>query len=329
MITLTKDKAQLTAYLQEKGWLSGQEAVKAAEKPGEGNMNFTLRIDTGERTFILKQSRPYVEKYPQVAAPATRVLQEGEFYSLISNAPALKALMPTMTGVDEANNVLVMDDLGTSADYTYAYQEGKQIPEAELMEIVSFAAKLHQQFDAKAIAEPIRNQAMRQLNHEHIFIYPYVHDNGLNLDEVLDGLAAVAEPLKEDDALKTKISQLGTLYLADGPRLLHGDYFPGSWLKTADGVRIIDPEFCFFGPPEFEVGVMLAHLEMAAQPTALVERAETQYNNLMVIDQHLSQQFKAIEILRRILGLAQLPLQIGLSERAQLVEESVAILKNT
>jgi 5-methylthioribose kinase len=39
-------------------------------------MNCVLRIETA-RSFIIKQSRGYVEKYPQIAAPAERVLTEG------------------------------------------------------------------------------------------------------------------------------------------------------------------------------------------------------------------------------------------------------------
>jgi 5-methylthioribose kinase len=36
-------------------------------------------VETATRSFIVKQSRGYVEKYPQVLAPASRVLTEGAF----------------------------------------------------------------------------------------------------------------------------------------------------------------------------------------------------------------------------------------------------------
>jgi 5-methylthioribose kinase len=32
-------------------------------------MNCVLRIETAARSFIIKQSRGYVERYPQIAAP--------------------------------------------------------------------------------------------------------------------------------------------------------------------------------------------------------------------------------------------------------------------
>ena len=51
-------------------------------------------------------------------------------------------------------------------------------------------------------------------------------------------------------------------YLAhEGSSLIHGDLFPGSLLQTGSGeLRVIDPEFCFCGDPEFDIGVFYAHL---------------------------------------------------------------------
>lgn len=45
------------------------EVVEGVEREGEGNMNCVVRVMTSRRSFILKQSRPWVEKYPGFAAP--------------------------------------------------------------------------------------------------------------------------------------------------------------------------------------------------------------------------------------------------------------------
>jgi len=34
---------------------------------------------------------------------------------------------------------------------------------------------------------------------------------------------------------------------------------------------VIDPEFDFFGPPDYDVGVLVAHIELAGQASALSE----------------------------------------------------------
>ena len=84
MIKLEKDINIITAYLQAQSWILEGENISSFEVPGEGNMNFTLRITTKRRSFIIKQSRNYVEKYPQIAAPEDRTQREADFYNAIS-----------------------------------------------------------------------------------------------------------------------------------------------------------------------------------------------------------------------------------------------------
>ena len=323
---LTADKTYLERYLKGQGWLPLNEKITAIEIPGAGNMNFIIRVKTQERSLIIKQSREFVEKYPQIEAPAERALREAEFYQLISEEESIKKKMPRLIGVDKKNHVLNLEDLGHGVDYTFLYQKNMQLDVAELEEIITFAARLHQTINTDTSEALLPNREMRKLNHEHIFIYPYLSDNGLDLEDILPGLQDVGLPFKEDVFLKQAVKKLGDRYLEDGKTLLHGDYFPGSWLKTEDGIKIIDPEFCFFGDVEFEIGVTLAHLKMANQPDALVEKALKIYKDLSPVDDQLCKKFMAIEILRRILGLAQLPLNLDLEERKALLNEARAIL---
>ena len=328
MIKLNKTIAALSSYLHSKEWLYEDETILSAEKPGDGNMNFTLRITTNRRSFIIKQSREYVEKYPQVAAPSERVLREAEFYKLAGTVPQLKLMMPKVIGLDQENSIMLMDDLGKGLDYSYLYEDGKVISEADLLTVIYFIAKLHTAINSETTSQRIVNKNMRELNHEHIFKYPYLKENGINLDDILPGLQEEANTLKQDEKLKKAVLALGKLYLANGTVLLHGDYFPGSWLKRASGVRIIDPEFCFFGIPEFEIGVTIAHLKMADQPEELIKKALRHYKNSCSLDEELCEKFVAVEIIRRIIGLAQLPLQIPLKKRVELLKEARKTLIN-
>src|SRR6185369_3978544 len=111
--------------------------------------------------------------------------------------------------------------------------------------------------------------------------------------------------------------------LGSGPCLLHGDYFPGSWLRMADGVKIIDPEFCFFGPPEFEIGVMLAHLYLARQPEDTIAAVVDFYRARAPLEERLARQFAGVEIMRRLVGVSQLPLPYGPEEKEELLHRSM------
>lgn len=322
MIKLNNNIAALSSYLKTKDWLETDETILSVEKPGEGNMNFTLRIITNKRSFIIKQSREYVEKYPQVAAPKERVIYEAKFYKLIEDIPSLKEMMPNVIGLDKENSVMLMDDLGKGTDYTKLYKKEETIPEEDLLVLIDFMVKLHTSITSDTTEKKIINRKMRELNHEHIFKYPYAAENGIDLDDVLPGLQEQARILKQDDTLKKVVLELGKLYLTDGSVLVHGDYFPGSWLKTASGIKIIDPEFCFFGFAEFEMAITLAHLKMANQPDELITKALQHYKKSCSLDLLLCEKFVATEIIRRIIGLAQLPLEIDLEKRTLLLKEA-------
>ena len=317
------DLPELTGYLQTQGWVTPTEQIRSAAKAGEGNMNFTLRVKTNERSFILKQARPWVEKYPQIAAPWDRALIEGRFYEVIAAAPAVATGMPKLIGLDKISRIIALEDLGEALDFTHLYC-GDDLSQSELEALMKWLSHLHRLFTASEFMEEFANREMRELNHQHIFHLPLQQENGLDLDAITPGLGAVASFLKSDTEYVEAVRELGAQYLTDGETLLHGDFFPGSWLKTAAGVRVIDPEFCFFGSREFDLGVMMAHLHLANQNEKLIKFALQCYTQSF--DEKLMWKFAGVEIMRRLIGVAQLPLQYGLLEKTRLLELSHALL---
>jgi len=167
---------------------------------------------------------------------------------------------------------------------------------------------------------------MKTLNHEHIFVFPYQLDNGFDLDQVQAGLQSLSFKYKQNEKLKSIITELGRIYLQNDTVLLHGDYYPGSWLKVADGLRLIDPEFSYFGKAEFDLGVMLAHLKMSRHTDVAVDQVLKHYEKPRGFEDHLMWAFAGVEMMRRIIGLAQLPLSLSLKEKESLLEESVRLI---
>lgn len=321
----------LQDYLRRRGWLDTGEVISLVEKPGEGNMNYTLRVITPNRTLIVKQSRGYVEKYPSIVAPANRAVTEGRFYQELRDIPTLAGQMPQLMGTDDEYNILVLEDLGAASDFTFIYQPGQQLSETDALTLTAFISDLHNQFATRTPDPAFANQSMRVLNHEHIFNYPFLGDNGFDLDTVQPGLQELAMPYKRDAELKSIMKQLGKVYVANvesgkSVTLLHGDYYPGSWLQTASGTKIIDPEFCFYGPAEFDLGVMMAHLMMAEQPPTVLNTVLTNYQPADGFDDSLRRRFTGVEIMRRLIGLAQLPLNLSLETKRDLLGEAYSLL---
>ena len=314
-----EEPEQLTDFLRMNGWIAADEKIACLEKPGEGNMNYVLRVSTDRQSFIIKQSRPWVEKYPQIDAPIERIVVEAQFYKALSEIPVLQSFIPALKGFKGESYIMAVEDLGESSDFTLIYKKEEAIQTSELTELIQFLSELHQ-IDVRELREPFpANQKLKQLNAEHIFHYPYLLENGFDLDTIQEGLQALALPYKQDEALKDKIIDLGERYLGLGDVLIHGDYYPGSWLRTRKGTKVIDPEFAYVGNAEFDLGVLVAHLKMAQTEESVIKAVLQEYVMPDNFDHVLFAGFCGAEILRRIIGLAQLPLDLTLAEKAELL----------
>lgn len=102
---------------------------------------------------------------------------------------------------------------------------------------------------------------MCTLTEQVIFHDPYVEAplnkwNTPLLDDIVSDI--------KDDAnekLLLQVLALRTKFLSAKEVLLHGDLHSGSIMATTEGqVKIIDPEFAFYGPIAFDIGMFIANL---------------------------------------------------------------------
>lgn len=307
------------------GWLPADRRVVSVALAGAGNMNLVERVTLdNDTTVILKRARAWVEKYPDIPAPIERAEVEAAFYTAVADSAAGRA-MPTHLGFSKAAAANLIADLGEGTDGMSAYS-GKSISDDALDAIADWMLALH------GLEGPyddiLTNMAMRTLNAFHIFDYPLDPKNGLDLDAITPGLQHLADELKRDDGFVAAVKAVGLRYLgSETGVLLHGDLYPGSWLMTEAGIFVIDPEFCWIGPREWDVGVLVAHLRLSGQPEGTAERFIKRYGALL--DHKLLNQIVGIEIMRRLIGVAQLPLTIGLEAKAMLLAEARDLVLGT
>ena len=149
----------------------------------------------------------------------------------------------------------------------------------------------------------------------------------MDLNAIQSGLHELAVPIYADQSLVDTIAKLGERYLGEGNHLIHGDYYPGSWLKVNEDVKVIDPEFSYFGLAEFDLSVFLAHMKMAQSATSSIQWVRENYQRPAGFDERLLDQFTGIEILRRLIGIAQLPLALSIDEKRDLIDEAISLIK--
>lgn len=317
------DVEGLDSLLRVLGWLEPGERVHSGDPAGEGNMNLTLRVVTSHRRFILKQARPWVEKYPEIAAPWERSDVEQAFYARVKEIPAVARRMPCVLGRSQSARVIVMEDLADAHDLTSLYR-GDRLADDELRILASYLSDLHTA-TAGAPTPALENRAMRALNHEHIYVIPLDPEADLDLDAHEPGLTDAARRLQADMEFRVAANATAERYLSNGRHLVHGDYFPGSWMRMDDGIRVIDPEFAFFGDPELDVACAVAHLALAGQPRSDATRLVEIYGSASdspALDPRWLARYAAIEVVRRLIGVAQLRIPASRGERAALLERA-------
>jgi len=314
MTTINTDTS--LSELQILPFWEANEQVLAARIAGEGNMNVVLRITTNLRSVILKQSKAYVRKFPQIPAPIQRIAVEHDYFKLVNQNSVLRNFSPKILAFDPDNHLLLTEDLGEGIDCSKLYTKELQLEDSDFERLTDYLNELHG-LDASRFPS---NLEMKKLNHEHIFEFPFLAENGFDLDSIQPGLQQLSLEYKKDNSLKSALKELGKRYLTLGDTLLQGDYYPGSWLKVDEEIKVIDPEFAFVGDKEFDLGVMLAHMDLAQQSAEKITTILKRYR--FPISSELLYKYKGVEIMRRLIGIAQLPIELSLIQKKALLDSA-------
>lgn len=306
-----------------------EEVVTSVVKAGEGNMNLVLRVATDRQSVVVKQARPWVEKYQDIPAPDERILSEIEFYRRTSAATDVSAAMPAVLAADASQRLMVLEDLGATSDYSTLYSSHVDASEVDAVfqHAIDWVARLHK---CDVVGESsLGCRPLLELNHQYIFSVPLQDPPVSDLDSMCEGLTDASRALCKDEAVCEAMKRLGEIYLdGEGP-LLHGDFYPGSWLKTEAGFQVIDPEFCFCGPVEFELGVVAAHWIFCGSQAgdAAVDRVCDRYGE--EVSRELLLGFSGAELVRRLIGVAQPPLDADLNRRIEWLKCGERFLKQS
>ncbi|MEP1087873.1 phosphotransferase [Algoriphagus sp.] len=292
------------------------EKLESIASAGESNMNLVLRVKTNLRSVILKQSKPFVRKFPQIPAPIDRIEIELCYYQLIEDDEILSSFSPRPLNYNAEHHILLIEDLGNGTDFSAMYGQDYTWDSSDFNALSQYLNALHE----LQVSNFPDNLEMKKLNHEHLFQFPFEEENGFDLDSIQPGLQGLSLAYKRDLDLKSALEALGKRYLSQGTILLHGDFHPSSWLKTENGVKFIDTEFAFMGDCEFDLGVLFAHFDLAQQDTSCQSNFLKLYRHSY--SEKLVDAYRGMEIMRRLIGIAQLPLSLTLEEKKSLLEKA-------
>lgn len=316
MDLLPASRPAVEAHLRRLGWLASDEPLLRLTPAGEDTGHRSLRAETPTRTFILKQAMAGAGDQTGV----TGLEVEHAFYRAIAGTDALAIRAPRVLGSDPAHGLLCLTDLGSGPSLVAAYgapetlRGDQQRADGTLTALVYWLWKLHAlPVTTLAGMQVFRDRNLRLRNHARIFTDPLATATPAPLSPALQ---ALHRQFAADATLAGRAQRLGAIYLGDAghdsaPALLHGNYCPESWLRHPRmGVTIVGPASAFLGPPELDVGMFLAHLTLAGLHQSELAMLMGSYVTPPGFSYPLALGFAGMEIIRRLLGVAQLPLTV-------------------
>ena len=92
-----------------------------------------------------------------------------------------------------------------------------------------------------------------------VFTEPYVNDKNRNII-IPENLDFVKKYLYEDMDLRGEVAELKNNFMNNAQALIHGDLHSGSIFINENGMKVIDPEFSFYGPMGYDIGNVIGNL---------------------------------------------------------------------
>jgi len=239
------------------------------QEVGDGNLNLVFIVTGDKGAAIVKQALPYVrlvgESWP---LPLKRSFFE--YHALTrQEARAGEGTVPAIFHFDEAQALIVMEYLSPHIILRRALIDGRMPPKIAKDIGLFMARTLFRGSDLSMTARERKrdlalfadNVELCDITENLVFTDPY-YEAELNRHTSPQLDALVAE-LRADRDLKVEAQKLKHMFAANAETLVHGDLHSGSIMVTDEDTRIIDPEFAFYGPMAFDVGMLLANFWMA------------------------------------------------------------------
>lgn len=243
------------------------------EEIGDGNINYVYRIfDTNtKKSLILKQADVQTRVRPDGYLNPDRSTREAEVLKLYNEcAPGFS---PKIIYADPVMAAIIMEDIGSYSNLRMELMAGKIFYGIEKLiarfivdtSLPSTDLVLAYQKKFKAAAK-FYNPDLCKITEDLVFTHPYkdVRQRNILLPENADWLK---KKFYEDSNLIARIAALKEKFNNYPQGLIHGDLHSGSiFVKNENEetkIKIIDPEFAFYGPIAYDLGNVLAHFIFA------------------------------------------------------------------
>lgn len=259
------DTDTVKQYAVEVLHLFAPDEETACEEIGDGNINYVFRIRSLKdgHSVIVKQAdrllrssgRLLDQNRSRIEAAALRL--EGEL------APGF---VPELYHYDEVMAATAMEDVSSFRNLRQELAENRVYPHLSRNLSVFMVDTLLPTTDLVLDAEEKKrrvqfftNPELCKITEDLVLTEPYYDYKGRNI--ITPGNETfVEEKLYRDEALHAELAQLRLNFMNNAQALLHGDLHTGSVFANETGIKVLDPEFAFYGPMGYDIGNVIGNL---------------------------------------------------------------------
>lgn len=234
---------------------------------GDGNLNLVFIVEGPQGSVVVKQALPYVRLVGD-SWPLPLKRSFFEYHALTRQEQRAPGVVPEILHFDEGQALIVMEYLTPHIILRKALIAGRELPRIA-NDLGLFTARtlfrgsdMHMETRQRKadLALFADNVELCDITENLVFTDPYFE---AKLNRHTPALDPVVAELRADRDLKVEAQRMKHLFAANAETLLHGDLHTGSIMVTDEETRVIDPEFAFYGPMAFDVGMLIANFWMS------------------------------------------------------------------
>ena len=258
------DCDEVISYVKEKNLFS-ENADLTVKEIGDGNINYIFKVENkiDGKSIVLKQADKLLRSSGR-PLDLTRSKIEANILRIENDlAPHF---VPEIYFYDEIMCVLAMEDISEYKNLRTDLIAGKIFPNFadNISEFLSRTLLLTtdlfmNKFEKKKNVKEFINPELCDISECLVFTEPY--DNNKNRNIITTGNEEFVENmLYKNENLHFAILKLREKFMNYSQSLIHGDLHSGSIFINEKGIKIIDPEFSFYGPMAYDIGNVIGNL---------------------------------------------------------------------
>ena len=258
------DCDEVISYVKEKNLFS-ENADLTVKEIGDGNINYIFKVENkiDGKSIVLKQADKLLRSSGR-PLDLTRSKIEANILRIENDlAPHF---VPEIYFYDEIMCVLAMEDISEYKNLRTDLIAGKIFPNFadNISEFLSRTLLLTtdlfmNKFEKKKNVKEFINPELCDISECLVFTEPY--DNNRNRNIITAGNEEFVENmLYKNEDLHFAILKLREKFMNYSQSLIHGDLHSGSIFINEKGIKIIDPEFSFYGPMAYDIGNVIGNL---------------------------------------------------------------------